>query len=92
MQACGDCHLLNFGAFATPERRVIFDINDLDKTLPAPWEWDVKRLAASFVLACRDRGFGGAFARDTALSCVRSYRLAMMEFSRMRVLDVWYAH
>ena len=92
VQACGDCHLLNFGAFATPERRVIFDINDLDETLPAPWEWDVKRLAASFVLACRDRGFGDAFARDTALSCVRSYRLAMMEFSRMRVLDVWYAH
>src|SRR5271157_5711550 len=57
VQACGDCHLLNFGAFATPERRVIFDINDLDETLPAPWEWDVKRLAASFVLACRNNGF-----------------------------------
>jgi uncharacterized protein (DUF2252 family) len=57
VQACGDCHLLNFGAFATPERRVIFDINDLDETLPAPWEWDVKRLAASFVLAWRDNGF-----------------------------------
>ena len=79
VQACGDCHLLNFGAFATPERRVIFDINDLDETLPAPWEWDVKRLAASFVLACRDRGFGDAVARDTVLSCVRSYRLAMAE-------------
>ena len=92
VQACGDCHLLNFGAFATPERRVIFDINDLDETLPAPFEWDVKRLSASFVLACRDRGFGDAFARDTVLSCVRSYRLAMAEFSRMRVLDVWYAH
>jgi hypothetical protein len=92
VQACGDCHLLNFGAFATPERRVIFDINDLDETLPAPWEWDVKRLAASFVLACRDRGFSDEFARDTVLSCVRSYREAMAEFSRMRVLDVWYAH
>ena len=69
VQACGDCHLLNFGAFATPERRVNFDINDLDETLPAPWEWDVKRLAASFVLACRDRGFGDATARDTVLSC-----------------------
>jgi len=92
VQACGDCHLLNFGAFATPERRVIFDINDLDETLPAPWEWDVKRLAASFVLACRHRGFGDATARDTVLSCVRSYRLAMAEFSRMQVLDVWYAH
>jgi uncharacterized protein (DUF2252 family) len=92
VQACGDCHLLNFGAFATPERRLIFDINDLDETLPAPWEWDVKRLAASFVLACRDRGFGDATARDTVLSCVRSYRLAMAKFSRMRVLDVWYAY
>ncbi len=92
VQACGDCHLLNFGAFATPERRVIFDINDLDETLPAPWEWDVKRLAASFVLACRDRGFSDAFARDTVLSCVRSYREAMAKFSQMRVLDVWYAH
>ena len=57
VQVCGDCHLMNFGAFATPERRVIFDINDLDETLPAPWEWDLKRLAASFVLACRDNGF-----------------------------------
>jgi uncharacterized protein (DUF2252 family) len=92
VQACGDCHLLNFGAFATPERRVIFDVNDLDETLPAPWEWDVKRLAASFVLACRDRGFGDATARDTVLTCVRSYRLAMAELSRMAVLDVWYAH
>ena len=71
---------------------MIFDINDLDETLPAPWEWDVKRLSASFVLACRDRGFSAAFARDTVLSCVRSYRLAMAKFSRMRVLDVWYAH
>ena len=53
VQACGDCHLMNFGSYATPERRVIFDINDLDETLSAPWEWDVKRLAASFVLACR---------------------------------------
>ena len=60
VQACGDCHLLNFGAFATPERRVIFDINDLDETLPAPWEWDVKRLAASVVLACRNNGFSQA--------------------------------
>jgi len=92
VQACGDCHLLDFGVFATPERRVIFDINDLDETLPAPWEWDVKRLAASFILACRDRGFDEITARDTVLSCVRSYRLAMAKFSRMRVLDVWYAY
>jgi uncharacterized protein (DUF2252 family) len=91
VQACGDCHLLNFGAFATPERRVIFDINDLDETLPAPWEWDVKRLAASFVLACRDNGFSEENARDAVLACVRSYRERMAECSDMRVLDVWYA-
>jgi uncharacterized protein (DUF2252 family) len=74
VQACGDCHLCNFGAYATPERRVIFDINDLDETLLAPWEWDVKRLGASFVLACRDNGFSEDDARDAVLSCVRSYR------------------
>ncbi len=91
VQACGDCHLMNFGAFATPERRVIFDINDLDETLPAPWEWDVKRLAASFVLACRDNGFSEDTARDAVLTCVRSYREHMREYSGMRVLDVWYA-
>ncbi|QDU20669.1 DUF2252 domain-containing protein [Urbifossiella limnaea] len=91
VQACGDCHLCNFGAYATPERRVIFDLNDLDETLPAPWEWDVKRLAASFVLACRDNGFREDAARDAALSCVRSYRERMAEYGDMRVLDVWYA-
>ena len=91
VQACGDCHLLNFGDFATPERRVIFDINDLDETLPAPWEWDVKRLAASFVLACRNNGFSEDCARDAALACARSYRERMAEFSQMPVLDVWYA-
>lgn len=91
VQACGDCHLLNFGAYATPERRVIFDINDLDETLPAPWEWDVKRLAASFVLACRDNGFSEDTARDAVLSCVRSYREHMADYSNMPVLDVWYA-
>jgi uncharacterized protein (DUF2252 family) len=91
VQACGDCHLLNFGAFASPERRVVFDINDFDETLPAPWEWDVKRLAASFVLACRNNGFGEDRAREAALACVRSYRERMAEFSQMRILDVWYA-
>src|SRR5262249_21814628 len=88
VQACGDAHLLNFGAYATPERREIFDINDLDETLPAPWEWDVKRLAASFVVACRNNGFSEDCARDAVLSCVRSYREHMAEFSQMRVLDV----
>jgi uncharacterized protein (DUF2252 family) len=91
VQVCGDCHLSNFGAFATPERRVIFDINDLDETLPAPWEWDVKRLAASFILACRSNGFSEDTARDTVLACVRSYRERMREFRKMRVLDLWYA-
>jgi len=91
VQACGDCHLCNFGAYATPERRIIFDINDLDETLPAPWEWDVKRLAASFVLACRDNGFSEDSARDAVLNCVRSYRERMAEYSEMHVLDVWYA-
>src|SRR5215467_13770707 len=91
VQACGDAHLLNFGAYATPERRVIFDLNDLDETLPAPWEWDVKRLAASFVLACRNNRFSEAVARDSTLACVRAYREAMAQFSDMRILDVWYA-
>ena len=92
VHVCGDCHLLNFGAFATPERREIFDINDLDETLLAPWEWDVKRLAASFVLACRDNGFSEACARDAVLSCVGAYRKQMREFSQMRALDLWYTH
>jgi uncharacterized protein (DUF2252 family) len=91
VQACGDCHLCNFGGFATPERRVIVDINDLDETLPAPWEWDVKRLAASFVLAGRNNGHREADAREAALACVRSYRKGMADFSRMRVMDIWYS-
>jgi uncharacterized protein (DUF2252 family) len=91
VQACGDCHLCNFGGFATPERRVIADINDLDETLPAPWEWDVKRLAASFVLASRNNGHSEGDARDAALASVRSYRERMAEFTQMRVLDIWYA-
>lgn len=72
VQACGDAHLLNFGAYASPERRHIFDINDLDETLPAPWEWDVKRLAASIVLASRNNGFSQREARDAVLAGVRS--------------------
>jgi uncharacterized protein (DUF2252 family) len=91
VQACGDAHLLNFGGFATPERRVVFDINDLDETLPAPWEWDVKRLAASFVLACRDNGFGKGDAEDAVMTCVGEYRKRMEEYSEMTVLEVWYA-
>jgi uncharacterized protein (DUF2252 family) len=91
VQLCGDCHLLNFNGFATPERRLIFDINDFDETLPGPWEWDVKRLAASFVLASRSNGFSKSDQVDAALACVRSYRKHMAEYAEMRVLDVWYA-
>jgi uncharacterized protein (DUF2252 family) len=91
VQACGDCHLMNFGDYATPERRIVFDINDLDETLPAPWEWDLKRLTASVVLACRSNGFTKSSARDAVLACARSYREHMAEFSQMSVLDVWYA-
>ncbi len=91
VQACGDCHLMNFGGFATPERSVLFDINDFDETLPAPWEWDVKRLAASFVLASRANGLSDAKARDSALTSVRSYRKRMAGYADMSPLDVWYA-
>jgi uncharacterized protein (DUF2252 family) len=90
VQCCGDAHLCNFGGFATPERKVIFAINDLDETLPGPWEWDVKRLAASFVVASRDNGLKATDAREAAETCVRSYREAMAEFSEMRTLELWY--
>lgn len=90
VQACGDCHLLNFGAFATPERNVVFDINDFDETLPAPWEWDLKRLAVSFVLAARENGFKDKVGHDAAQAVVRAYREQMVEFSRLPILDIWY--
>jgi uncharacterized protein (DUF2252 family) len=91
VQACGDCHLLNFGGFATPERSIIFDINDFDETSPGPWEWDVKRLVASIVLAARSNGLSDNHGRDCAVSCARMYREHMREFSRMDPLRVWYA-
>jgi uncharacterized protein (DUF2252 family) len=91
-QLCGDCHLLNFGGYATPERRLVFDVNDFDETLPGPWEWDVKRLAASFVLASRSNGFSRSDQQHAAETCVRSYREHMAEYGDMGVLDVWYAH
>jgi uncharacterized protein (DUF2252 family) len=90
VQACGDAHLCNFGGFATPERKIIFSINDLDETLPAPWEWDVKRLAASFVVACRDKGLKNTTARDVAMTSVRTYRESMAEFSQLKTLELWY--
>src|SRR5262245_462920 len=91
VQACGDCHLMNFGAFATPERRIVFDINDFDETLPAPWEWDMKRLAASFVIAARNNKFSERSAKNAALRCVQAYRERIAELSQMLVLDRWYA-
>ena len=90
VQACGDCHLVNFGGFATPERRIIFDINDFDETLPAPWEWDLKRLAASFVIACTFNEFKQKDSRRATLACVQSYRERMSELSQMPALEVWY--
>jgi uncharacterized protein (DUF2252 family) len=90
-QLCGDCHLSNFGAYASPERTLLFDINDFDETLPGPWEWDVKRLATSFVVAGRDNGFSAADCRAAVLAAVRSYRVRMTEFAEMRALEVWYS-
>jgi len=90
VQVCGDAHLCNFGGFATPERNVIFSINDLDETLPAPWEWDVKRLAASFVVACRNNGLSENIANEAVLECVRSYRENMFVFAEMKTMDLWH--
>ena len=92
VQLCGDAHLSNFGGFASAERRMVFDINDFDETLPGPWEWDVKRLAASFEIAGRDRGFSDSKRREAVLEAVRAYREAMAMFAEQRDLDVWYAH
>jgi uncharacterized protein (DUF2252 family) len=89
-QICGDSHLLNFGGFATPERRLIFDVNDFDETLPGPWEWDIKRLAASFIMAARSNGFSKTDQRDAAQAAVQSYREHMGEYAKMGTLDVWY--
>jgi uncharacterized protein (DUF2252 family) len=91
VQACGDCHIANFGLFATPERNLIFDINDFDETLPAPWEWDIKRLAASFAVVFRIRGFSEKASSEAVLSLARSYRQRLREYATMRVLDVWYS-
>jgi uncharacterized protein (DUF2252 family) len=90
VQACGDAHLLNFGAFATPERNVVFDINDLDETLPAPWEWDVKRLTASVVIAGQYLRLSETESAQAAAATVRSYREHMADYSSKRALEVWY--
>jgi uncharacterized protein (DUF2252 family) len=91
VQACGDAHLSNFGAFAAPDRRLVLDVNDFDETLPGPWEWDVKRLAASFEIAGRDREFTTKETRGAVLATIRAYREAMRTFAEMSNLDVWYA-
>ena len=91
VQLCGDAHLSNFGAFAAPDRRLVFSLNDFDETLPGPFEWDVKRLVASFAVAGRDRDFSAKQRRASNLAVVRAYREAMRDFAQMRTLDVWYA-
>src|SRR3954447_6818273 len=91
VQLCGDAHLSNFGLFASPERTLLFDVNDFDETLPGPFEWDVKRMAASFVIAGRNNGFRESDARDLARTATCAYREAMASFAEMRTLDVWYA-
>ena len=92
VQLCGDAHLSNFGAFASPERRLVFDVNDFDETLPGPFEWDVKRLAASLAVAGRDNGFTGKARRKIVLAAAEGYRTAMRAFAGQPLLDVWYAH
>jgi uncharacterized protein (DUF2252 family) len=91
-QLCGDAHLSNFGLFGSPERKLMFDVNDFDETLRGPWEWDVKRLAASFEILGRERGFGADDRRSIVRACVREYRERMRRAARMRTLDSWYAH
>jgi uncharacterized protein (DUF2252 family) len=91
VQACGDAHMANFGLFASPERRLVFDINDFDETHPGPWEWDVKRLAASLEIAGRDNGYPAGQRQDIVVSAVAAYRQAMREFAELPALQVWYA-
>jgi uncharacterized protein (DUF2252 family) len=91
-QLCGDAHLSNFGVFASPERQLVFDLNDFDETLPGPWEWDVKRLAASIEVAGRDRGFTPPQRRAIVMAGVGEYRTRLQQTAQMRNLDVWYAH
>jgi uncharacterized protein (DUF2252 family) len=91
VQLCGDAHLSNFGVFQAPDRRLVFDVNDFDETLPGPFEWDVKRLAASVAIGARDRGFKAAESEAAVLTAVASYREAMAEFAAMNEIDVWYA-
>jgi hypothetical protein len=92
VQLCGDAHLSNFGAFASPERRLLFDLNDFDETLPGPFEYDVKRMAASFTIAGRNNGFATADTRAATRASVAAYREAMAGFAAMGTMEIWYAH
>ncbi len=91
LQLCGDCHLMNFGGFATPERKLVFDINDFDETFPGPWEWDVKRLAASFVIAGKWRKFSKKNCKEFAWNVADSYKRHMLDYSKLSALQIWYA-
>lgn len=92
VQSCGDCHLLNFGAFASPERNIVFDINDFDETFPAPWEWDLKRLAASFAIASHNNGHKRSDGRKAAARLVQCYRDRLHDLTEMKTLDAWYSY
>src|SRR3954451_22568985 len=92
VQCCGDAHLSNFGVFASPERRLVFDVNDFDETLPGPWEWDVKRLAVSALIAARANDYRAKDQERIVLDTVGRYRTAMAEFAAMKQLAVWYSH
>src|SRR4051794_39832239 len=92
VQLCGDAHLSNFGVFASPERKLLFDLNDFDETLPGPFEYDVKRMAASFTIAAGNNGFSKGDTLAATLASVAAYRQAMAEFAQMRTMDIWYAH
>src|SRR3954470_19973510 len=92
VQCCGDAHLSNFGVFASPERRLVFDVNDFDETSPGPWEWDVKRLAASFAIAGRTNGLSTRERSRVLLELLGAYRTEMQQFAAMSNLAVWYAH
>ena len=92
VQCCGDAHLSNFGVFASPERALVFDLNDFDETLPGPWEWDVKRLAVSMLIAARDNGFHAKEQDQIVLDTVGRYRTAIADFAGMKNLEVWYSH
>src|SRR5262249_11853960 len=92
VQCCGDAHLSNFGVFASPERELVFDVNDFDETLPGPWEWDVKRLAASMLIAAQENGYVAKHQHRVVQDTVEQYRTAMAGFAAMKNLEVWYAH